>query len=75
MSEKLPLEILRDKYIPVTEFPEKYGISVALIMRLINSKKLKYTEFKAPGDTRRSPHVNPEDLFKVLEKEEKEWVW
>ena len=41
-------------------------------MRLINSKKLKYTEFKAPGDTRRSPHVNPEDLFKVLEKEEKE---
>lgn len=72
MSEKLPLEILRDKYIPVTEFPEKYGISVALIMRLINSKKLKYAEFKSPGDTRRTPHVNPEDLFRVLEKEEKE---
>jgi hypothetical protein len=68
MREKLPLEILRDKYIPVSQFPEKYNISVSLIMRLINSGKLKYAEFKAPGDTRRSPHVNPEDLFQVLEE-------
>lgn len=72
MSEKLPLEILKEKYVPVSKIPELYNISAAKVMRLIESNKLKYAEFKAPGDTRRSPHVNPEDLFRVLEKEKKE---
>lgn len=67
MNDKLPLEILKEKYIPVSQVPEKYGISVAKVMRLIKNKKLKYAEFKVPGETRRTPHINPEDLFKVLE--------
>lgn len=70
-TEKLPLELLKEKYIPVEEFPEKYGVSVNKIMKLIESGELRYAEFKAPGAFRRTPHVNPEDLMKVLEKEEK----
>lgn len=69
MSDKLPLEILKEKYIPVSQFPEKYGISVSKIMRLIKDGKLRYAEFRVPGESRRSPHVNPEDLFRILEEE------
>lgn len=69
MSEKLPLEILKEKYLPIEEFPEKYGISVAKIMSLIKSHKLRYAEFKIPGAVRRTPHVNPEDLLPLIEKE------
>lgn len=67
---KLPLEELREKYIPVVEFPEKYGISVVEIMRLIKNKQILYAEFKAPGDTRRTTHVNYEEVLKVLGKSE-----
>lgn len=66
---KLPLEILKEKYIPIVEFPEKYDISVAKIMRMIDSHKIKYAEFRAPGSNRRTMHVNPEDVFRVLGKE------
>ena len=69
MREKLPLELLKEKYIPLNQFPEKYHISVAKIMRLIKSNKLRYAEFKIPGEIRRTIHVNPEDLFAALEKE------
>lgn len=67
---KLPLEELKEKYIPIVDFPEKYNISVAKIMRLIESHKIRYAEFKAPGAMRRSIHVNPEDVLAALEKEE-----
>lgn len=66
---KLPLELLKEKYIPIKDFPSKYDISVPTIMRLINTKKIRYAEFKAPGDVRRSIHVNPEDVLLALEKE------
>lgn len=65
----LPLEILKSKYIPIVEFPIKYNISVARIMRLIESKKIRHAEFKAPGDNRRTIHVNPEDVLAILNKE------
>lgn len=68
-EEKLPLEILKEKYIPVELVPEKCGVSVAKVMKLINSSKLRYAEFKAPGASRRTPHINPDDLYAVLEKE------
>lgn len=67
---KLPLEILKEKYIPIEEFPEKYNISVSKIMRLVESRKVRYAEFKAPGAHRRSMHLNPEDVLRVLEREE-----
>lgn len=70
MSEKLPLEILKEKYIPVEEFPEKYGISIAKITRLVQNHRLKYAEFKAPGAARRSMHLNPEDVLRVVGREE-----
>lgn len=66
---KLPLEILREKYIPIVEFPDKYNISVATVRRLIDTKKIRYTEFRAPGATKRSMHANPEDVLAALEKE------
>lgn len=69
MEDKLPLEILKEKYIPVSQFPERYGISVARVKRLIDSKKIRYAEFKAPGDIRRTMHVNPEDVLPIIEKE------
>lgn len=69
-TDKLPLEILKEKYIPLDKFPEKYGISVARVKKLIDAHKIRYAEFKAPGDIRRTIHVNPEDVFRVLEKEE-----
>lgn len=68
---KLPLEILKEKYIPVVDFPEKYGISVAKVMRLVNSHKVRYAEFKSPNSNRsRIMHVNPEDVLPLLEKED-----
>ena len=67
---KLPLEILKEKYIPVTDFPERFGISVATIMRLVDSHKIRYAEFRAPGDRRRSMHVNYEEVLSLLDKED-----
>lgn len=66
---KLPLEILKEKYIPVVDFPEKYNISVEYVNKLIETHKIRYAEFRAPGDNRRTPHVNPEDVLAILEKE------
>lgn len=66
---KLPLEILKEKYIPVAAFPERYNISVAKVMSLVNSGKLRIAEFKAPGDTRRSLHVNYEEVLKLVQEE------
>lgn len=72
MSEdnRLPLEKLKDKYIPVSEFPERYGIDVADVMKLIQERRIRYAEFKAPGAMRRSTHVNYEEVLAILEKEE-----
>lgn len=67
---KLPLEILKEKYIPLVDFPDKYGISVLRVKKLITDKKIRYAEFKAPGDRFRTIHVNPEDVLAALEKEE-----
>lgn len=68
-TDKLPLELLKEKYIPVSEVPEKCGVSVAKVMNLIHSKKLRYAEFRVEGEYRRTPHINPEDLFSILDKE------
>ena len=67
---KLPLEELMEKYIPVASFPEKYNISVPKIMSLIDAHKIRVAEFKAPGDTRRSLHVNYEEVLKCISEEE-----
>lgn len=69
MSEKLPLEILKEKYIPVEEFPTRYSISVPTIMRLIREKKIRPAEFKTPEATRRSLHANYEEVLSVLKEE------
>lgn len=66
----LPLEVLKDKYIPVVEFPEKYNISIARVMKLIKARKVRPAEFKVPGAPKRSLHVNPEEVLAVLRKEE-----
>jgi len=67
---KLPLEILKEKYIPVEEFPDKYNVSVARVMRIVRTYKIRYTEFKAPGANRRSMHDNPEDILPIIERED-----
>lgn len=68
-QEKLPLEILKEKYIPVESVPDVCGVSVDKVNELIESHKLRYAEFKVPGAIRRTPHINPEDLYAILEKE------
>ena len=66
---KLPLEILREKYIPVSEFPEKYGISALSVKKLIDSKQIRPAELKAPGAIRRTLHANVEEVLDILGKE------
>lgn len=66
---KLPLEELRDKYIPVETMVEEYGISILTIQRLIRERKIRYAEFKAPGSRLRVPHVNPEEVLSALKEE------
>lgn len=68
--EKLPLEILKEKYIPIVAFPERYNISVEKVQSLIDSHQIRYAEFKAPGETRRSVHVNYEEVLAILEESE-----
>lgn len=65
----LPLEELRLKYIPVVDFPEKYGIPVSKVMSLIEKKKIRQAEFRAPGDTRRTLHANYEEVLSAIAKE------
>ena len=69
---KLPLEELKEKYIPVSEFPEKFGISTYRIMKLVREKKILCAEFKVPGATRRTLHVNYEEVLPILDKEDKD---
>lgn len=70
MSEtKLPLEILREKYIPVEDFPKKYNIPVAKVLDLIKKGKIRKAEFPTPDTPRRSLHANYEEVLKVLEEE------
>lgn len=66
---KLPLEILKDKYIPVKVFAEQHNMTEEQVMNLLQRKRIKYTEFRAPGERLRTPHVNPEDILPILEKE------
>lgn len=66
MEGKYPTEILREKYVPLSDFYALYGIEVKIVERLVKKKKIPYAEFYAPGAKRRSPHVNPEDVFKAL---------
>lgn len=70
-EEKLPLEKLKEQYIPVVDFPEKYGISVLKVMRLIDEHKIRYAEFRAPGESRRTPHANPADVLEAIRREKK----
>lgn len=67
--ELLPLEKLKKKYIPVVEFPRRYNISVDTILDLVNNHNLRYAEFRVPGETRRSMHVNYEEVLTMLGKE------
>lgn len=69
VREKLPLELLMEKYIPVTAFPDKFNIPVAKVMSLVNENRIRKAEFRVPGDRRRTLHVNYEEVFRELEKE------
>lgn len=69
---RLPLDDLREKYIPVKLFPEKYGISVAVVMKLVSEGKINKAEFKVPGEPRRSLHVNYEEVLSALGIKEEE---
>lgn len=70
-KEKLPLEILYEKYIPVLEFPKRYGISVSKVMKLIQSGRIRQAEFIVPGGRKRTLHANYEEVLSEVEKESK----
>lgn len=73
MSEKkLPLELLKEKYYPVVSYPEKFGISVAKVMSLIQEGKIRKAEFRVPGESKRTLHVNYEEVLSALEEERDE---
>lgn len=66
---KLPLEELKEKYIPIDTFPEKYNISVARVQKLIKKYNLRVAEFRVPGESRRCYHANYEEVLAAHEKE------
>lgn len=66
MDNRLPSEILRDKYVPIKDFEGLYGIPKSVIEELIKSRRIRYAELKKPGEYRRVPSVNPEDVAEAL---------
>lgn len=69
MSEVPPAQLLKDKYIPIEDVQEKCNVTEVLVRSLISQRKLRYAEFVKPGAYKRTIHINPDDLYKVLEKE------
>lgn len=63
---KLPLDELREKYIPVVDFPDRFNISVDKVNELIESRRIRYAEFRAPGDRVRTKHANYEEVLAAL---------
>lgn len=69
-KEIAPGELLKRRYIPIEEAPEKLGVSVRRIQNLINSRKIRYAEFIKPGAYKRSVHIDPVEVRKVLKIKE-----
>lgn len=66
-KKKLPLEILREYYIPVTDFPKKYGISSAKVFNLMKSNKIHRGEFYIhEGDRFRVAHADYREVLREL---------
>lgn len=61
-----PAQLLKDKYIPIEDVPDKRGVSVETVQMLISKYKLRYAEFYKDGAYRRSIFINPDDLDKML---------
>ena len=63
--EKLPIEILYEKYVPLSKI-ESYGYEKEEVEMLIKDHKIRYAEFKEPGKRFRSVHVNIEEVATFL---------
>lgn len=68
MEEKVipPGQLLKDRYVPIEDIPNKLGVSVETVEKLIEKKKIRYAEFMKPGAYKRSVHVDPVQVSKVL---------
>lgn len=69
MSEKLPLELLKEKYMPLKEFVKKYHIPEDYVLKLINTHRVRSAEFRVPGERLRCIHVNPEEILPIYKEE------
>lgn len=69
--EPYPTEILRDKYRPLEEFCAENSIPLEVIQKMIEDKKISHTEFrKSPNIRRRFTHINPDEVWRELGKEQ-----
>lgn len=66
--EPYPTEILRDKYVPLNDFCEENQLDESIIRELITNGKITRTEFRVGNSRRRCAHINPEEVWKELNK-------
>lgn len=67
-TEDCPARRLKERYISVDDVPDRFGISVDKCMELINSRSIKYAEFKKPESRVRTPFIDPVELEAYIEK-------
>lgn len=63
-----PAQLIRDRYIPLRLVEEKCGITLKQAKQLIDKGSICYAEFKEPGATYRTPHVDPVEIEAYLER-------
>lgn len=61
-----PTDILKSKYRTILEASSLCGCTIQDVLNAVNSGAIPYAEFSVPGQKRRIPHVNPEDLERYL---------
>lgn len=68
IKEVAPAKIIRDRYIPIEDVEDICGITVEECKEMIKRRDIKYAEFTKPGEHKRSPHVDPEEIRDFLLK-------
>lgn len=72
-GNKAPGEILKLRYIPIEDVEEKLGVKQDRVQKLIDNNLIRYAEFTKPGAYRRTTHVDPVEICKVLKLNRKEY--
>lgn len=77
-----PAQLIKDRYIPIEDVYDKLGVKQDKVQKLIDTRKIRYAEFIKPGEYKRSVHVDPVEIRKVLGLKDESngwvtsrWVW